>query len=206
MAPSPYEGINEADWLNCTKDLVKRHPLTSEQIVRTVLDSWDAIFKSNIGGYHIGKEISPKPQIMGFLLHEILPYKLSEIQPDVWRPEETGADKDVNYKPDDFFSIEVKTSSHASKIFGNRSYAQVGNSSKKGKNGFYVAVNFEKFSKEKDSGQPKITLIRFGWLDGTDWQGQKSETGQQASLTSAAEKTKLLELYKAPKLAKALKQ
>ena len=36
-------------------------------------------------------------------------------------------------------------------------------SSKKKKTGYYLAINFEKFSVK--TSNPKIRLIRFGWID-----------------------------------------
>ena len=65
----------------------------------------------------------------------------------------------------------------------------------KSKSGYYLAINFDKLSESN----PKIRLIRMGWLDHTDWQAQKSETGQQASLTKAARDGKLLTLYSSEK-------
>jgi hypothetical protein len=40
-------------------------------------------------------------------------------------------------------------------------------------------------------------IIRFGWLDHSDWMGQKAATGQQARLDPFAEKSKLAILYTA---------
>ncbi|MGK7921714.1 MAG: ScaI family restriction endonuclease [Trichodesmium sp.] len=39
-----------------------------------------------------------------------------------------------------------------------------------------------------------LYLVRFGWLDQDDWQGQVAATGQQARLSSDVERYKLLEL------------
>ncbi|MCU0544097.1 MAG: ScaI family restriction endonuclease [Oscillatoriaceae cyanobacterium Prado104] len=39
-----------------------------------------------------------------------------------------------------------------------------------------------------------INLVRFGWIDREDWQGQKAATGQQAKLSPDVERYKLLEL------------
>jgi hypothetical protein len=133
----------------------------------------------------IGKNIFPKPQIMGFFLHELIPLEIAALHPDEWRGEQTASDKDIVYIPDDTFSIEVKTSSHARHIYGNRSYAQGATKRKKSKSGYYLTVNFEKFS--ASNKRPRILLIRFGWLDSSDWIGQASETGQQASLTKEAD-------------------
>lgn len=161
-----------------------------------MLTCWEAIFASRIGrGFHIGKEILPKPQIMGFLLHELIPLELQARYPKTWRGELSSKDKDIVYVPDDGFSIEVKTSSHAVNIFGNRSYAQKGSRGKKTKDGYFLTVNFQKF--EGDGGRrPEIVRVRFGWLDSTDWIGQAAATGQRARVSSDANTHKLLEIYR----------
>ncbi len=90
----------------------------------------------------------------------------------------------------------MKTSSSKRSIYGNRSYTQKSTTSrrmKKNKSGYYLAINFEKLSKSNPpTERPKITLVRFGWLDQDDWQGQVAATGQQARLSSDVERYKLL--------------
>lgn len=192
---SPYIGLPVNEWLRVTQEIVDSHPLSKEEIVDAVLASWQSIFNSRLGtkGFQIGKDIFPKPQIMGFLLHELIPLELAAKHPENWRGDTSASDKDLVYIPDDSFSIEVKTSSDPNHIYGNRSYAQGTTSGKKSKSGYYLAVNFEKFAGAKN---PSIRLIRFGWLDSNDWIGQKSATGQQSRLPSNVESAKLLQLYK----------
>lgn len=193
---SPYAGLSPIQWADKTRELIDAHPLGDDEIVEVTLGAWEAIFTSKIGGkgFQIGKHLYPKPQIMGFFLHELIPLEFSSRYPNDWRGELTAADKDLVHIPDDKFSVEIKTSSHKSQIFGNRSYAQKGNTHKKSKSGYYLAVNFGKFS-GKGSAQPAIHRIRFGWLDDTDWTGQTAATGQQARLSSDVEQGKLLRLY-----------
>jgi hypothetical protein len=191
---SPYKNHPIINWLKITKKLIQRHPLSAEEIVQIVLDSWGSIFNSKIGNtFLIGKDTFPKPQIMGFFLHELIPLTLAMRYPDKWRKEETASEKDLIYIPDETFSIEIKTSSSAKNIYGNRSYAQEANYSKKSKSGYYLAINFQKFS--STIKKPQITRIRFGWLDYTDWIGQTAATGQQARLSPDVEKNKLIILY-----------
>lgn len=194
--PSPYDGLDPKQWIEKTKELVAGHPLKAEEIVEIVLSSWRAIFESKIGpkGFRIGVHISPKPQIMGFFLHELIPLEIATRYPGKWSRELTVADKDLVCVFDPRFSTEIKTSSHPSQIFGNRSYAQVGATSKKSKAGYYLAINFENFKGKK---APQIKTIRFGWLDESDWIGQRAQTGQQAHLKPEAERTKLLTLFRA---------
>ncbi len=191
---SPYENADKTKWKEITETLVAGHPLASKEIVDVTLSAWDAIFKSLLGpkAFKIGIHIFPKPQILGFFLHELIPLELSARYPGIWRGEESGSDKDLVYVPNDNYSVEIKTSSDKAHIFGNRSYAQEG-AAKKSKTGYYLAVNFEKA--KKDSAQPKIKIIRFGWIDHADWQGQAAATGQQARLGSEIEDKKLKILY-----------
>lgn len=193
---SPYLNKDPAKWGKITEMLISKHPLSVNEIRDVVLESWEEIFRSKIGkkAFRIGKDIFPKPQIMGFLLHELIPLEFSARYPNVWSKEKIAHDKDLVYIPNDTFSIEIKTSSNPNSIFGNRSYAQEVVNGKKDKSGYYLAVNFEKCADE-GCPKPKILKIRFGWLDHTDWMGQTAASGQQARLSSAVEKFKLFEIY-----------
>jgi hypothetical protein len=195
MTTSPYLGIAAEDWPERTRALVDEHPLGRQELVDVVLASWHSIFESSIGpkGFKMGPDIQPKPQILAFFLHELIALELVVRHPKLWRGEEDAKDKDLVYIPNDHYSIEVKTSSHLSQIFGNRSYAQEGKSSKKSKSGYYLAINFEKLTKQHLS--PRIRRIRFGWLDHSDWTGQTAATGQQSRLSPSVERGKLLTLF-----------
>lgn len=195
MIKSPYESVAINKWLEITNNLIKEHPLNTKEIVDVVLVSWDAIFKSQFGkkGFKIGIDIFPKPQIMGFLLHELIPLELSARYPEIWRHEISAGDKDIVHIPNEKYSIEIKTSSNPRHIYGNRSYAQGTVTNKKSKSGYYLAVNFQKF--QKTVTNPQIVLIRFGWLDFTDWIGQRAASGQQARLSPEVEYNKLHIIY-----------
>ncbi len=191
---SPYQNKKTNEWLSVTKSLLKKHPLAAQELKEVVIQSWNDIFESKIGKreFKIGKDIYPKPQILGFFLHELIPLELEKRYPKKWRREMSARDKDLIYIPDDEFSIEIKTSSNPSSIFGNRSYAQESINGKKGKAGYYLAINFEKCTDICPS--PKILRVRFGWLDHADWLGQKAATGQQSRLSRDVENFKLIEL------------
>ena len=193
---SPYISVMREDWDTKTRDLIAEHPLKAKEIVEVVLSSWESIFESKLGtkGFRIGVNIFPKPQIMGFLLHELIPLEFVARYPEKWRGEQSSDDKDLVYTPNADYSVEIKTSSDKAHIYGNRSYAQETSSAKKSKTGYYLAINFEKFSKQ--GANPKITLIRFGWLDHSDWIGQEAASGQQARLAAYVEQKKLVTLFK----------
>jgi len=106
--------------------------------------------------------------------------------PGAWRGG-IGSEKDLHCLVDETKSVEMKASGQLGyKIYGNRSYGQVlenADAAKKDKSGYYITVNFY--------GQT-LTLLRFGWIDSSDWQAQKSPTGQMAGLGAEVYNHKLL--------------
>lgn len=194
MTQSPYAGATKADWPLITEQLINSHPLTPH-IVEIITDAWQGLFSTSIGhaALKIGVDIFPRPQIIGALLHELIPAGVAAAFPGQWRKERDKSDKDIVYMPDDFYSVELKTSSNKSQIFGNRSYAQQISTGGKSKDGFYLAVNFEAFI--SGNSTPKLLKIRFGWLDHTDWIAQVASTGQQARLAPETYRDKFITLF-----------
>jgi hypothetical protein len=193
---SLYEGVAEEEWEEVTRKLIAAHPLNPEEIVEVVILCWEDIFESSIGRreLRIGTDIFPTPQIMATLLHELIPAEFQHRYPDLWRRDASGEDKDLVYIPDAALSSEIKCSSSASSIYANRSYAQQHSENKKSRAGYFIGVNFQKFSADLRE-RPTITRVSFGWLDWTDWIPQASPTGQQAYLSPAARKYKMLQLW-----------
>ncbi|PCI10225.1 restriction endonuclease [bacterium] len=198
MKKSPYLGLNENDWKKKTEEIVQDHPIKIDELVEIIKSSWDSIFASTIGTQklQLGKDIVLSPQFTGSILGTLISHEFSTRYPKAWRPEASKQDKDLVYIPDEELSCEIKTSSSASRIYGNRSYAQPqSGNARKSKDGFYIGVNFDKMIEgEVDK---KIRRIWFGWLDHTDWKAQASPTGQNASLPANIYGTKLLEVFRA---------
>lgn len=191
---SPYKKLPVEKWKSKTEELINKHPLKNK-IVDIVLKSWDDIFKSKVGSFTIGKEITPSPQMMSFFLHELVAHYLSLEYPKEYKVGESKKEKDIHNIKKPELGIEIKASSNPTQIFANRSYAQPSSQSEeKDKNGYYIGINFEKFS--KTNRNPQILQIRFGYLEHSDWIAQKSETGQQARLSPDADKNKFIVLYK----------
>ena len=195
MTASPYHRKPTSRWFAVTQALLRDYPLSSSDLVAVVQGAWEGIFESSIGrgNYRIGREILPQPQVMGFLLHELIPLELERTHAGEWRRGTPAGEPDSVCIANLSRSFEIKTSSSSNGIFGNRSYAQEGSARKRSHAGYYLAVNFEKF--ETATRRPELTLIRFGWLDGGDWIGQKAQTGQQARLTPEARAYKLIPLW-----------
>ena len=193
----PYEGIEESKWKGVTERLINEFPIKMETIRDIVLDSWNEIFtiSNATQDFAIGTTVFPKPQILGFFLEEIVTQKISKLDSTTWVPDPTGYSKDLVNTKEPKYSLEIKTSSSENKIFGNRSYGKKGNSKKKSKDGYYLAINYEQFDLEEQSKHPQINLIRFGYLNHDDWVSQKAETGQQAHLPANVELAKLIPIY-----------
>lgn len=188
---NPYENVPIEKWRNITENLVAQHPLKNN-IVEFCLKSWQSILNSKINTYlnmHI-KNMSISPQATGALLHDVIPEYISKNVSGFRKG--IGKEKDIVCEYNEFYSLELKTSSQKS-IYGNRSYAK--SDSGKSKSGYYLTVNFEKIN----ANDPRILLIQLGWLNHSDWKGQTSETGQQASLTKEAKANKFVTLYDAQK-------
>jgi len=195
---SPYPP-DVSKWPAVTERLLKSFPVSMDELVNVVLASWEDIFHSRIGQkqFQIGTDIWPEPQIMGFLLHELIPLNLEASHPAIWRRGRAATECDAVHVPDDSKSFEIKTSSSRGGIFGNRSYAHVSTVAGKRRGSFFLAINFGKFA--PGMARPEIALIRFGWLEAGDWIGQRAESGQQSRLTREAKAYKLKIVYEASK-------
>ena len=192
MPRSPYEGLPIHCWEEKTRELINNHPIPEKTLVDSVLTSWDMIYGSVIGNNIIlGVNYFPTPQILGDFIHELVPLELEKFNSN-FKKGVSKTEKDIHCCTDDFFSIEIKTSSQSG-IYGNRSYAQQGTRSGKSKSGYYLAVNFPPV--HKFQRWHPISQIRFGWLDESDWHGQTAATGQQASLSRTVLDNKLITLY-----------
>lgn len=204
---SPYYGLPVEQWEAKTQALIAAHPVSPVILKQAVLDAWADIFNSNVGGLRIGYDILPQPQAMGFLLHELIPMRIAYVAPG-WRRGAPPTEKDLHYAADVTKSIEIKTSSHATGIFGNRSYGQPSGGRSRPKDGYFLTVNFGPFSQAAKTAHaaqlmggpaapmqgllPVIVRVRFGWLDHTDWISQKSQTGQAARLSPGVLRYKLI--------------
>lgn len=200
---SPYYGVPMDRWAQRTRSLIEEYPIAPGEVVEIVLRSWSAIFESTLGdGFRIGVHIFPTPQIMGTLLHELIPLEIEAHKEGQWRAQRTAAEKDLVFLANDRFSTEIKTSSDPGRIYANRSYGQEAESpGKKAKSGYYIAVNFDKWPVVEtrptaEQVRPAIRAIRIGWIDHTDWVAQKAATGQQSSLPAQVENSQLLAFYK----------
>lgn len=184
-----------------TVQQIEKLPFKVSEIPEIVCNSWEDIFTISDANkdFVIGKSVFPKPQMMGFFLETLIAKRFEKLNGRIWVSDQTGFAKDITNQKDDSLSIEIKTSSSKRHIYGNRSYANPGATSKKSKDSFYLAINFDKFDKANiDKGiliKPAINLIRFGYLKSSDWSGQTAPSGQQARLTSEIEKGKLIELW-----------
>ena len=189
---SPYEGLAAKDWLAKTQDLISCHPLNVETIKEVALKSWQILWSTTIGEGELSInlfELDVPATVMGYFLEKLFAKEIERQQPLCWRGGRNKNDKDIVYSPNNFYSIEIKSSGQlGTKVFGNRSYGQnVENTDldKKEKSGYYITVNF--YGKE-------LHLLQFGWIDHSDWNAQKAESGQAAGLSELVYTYKLIRI------------
>jgi len=180
---------------------LESYPASACDLIDVVLSSWEDLFTSQIGPAQIGRDIFPSPQVLGSFMHELVPLQMRARLGVQWRGDQKASEKDIVNTEDDRFSTEIKTSSSAQQIFANRSFGQPDSlSAKKEKSGYYMAINFGGWQRSADGtivseDRPKVTRIRVGWLDHTDWCAQEASTGQAATLPPRLENSQLLTIY-----------
>ena len=189
---SLYSDLPIDQWAAVTEKLVSQHPLGLTEILEIAQSSWESVWSTKIGSPPTQldlRDVNPPATVIGYFFEKIFAKKLADKYPGVWRGGLSGDEKDLHNDSDPNISVEIKASGQlGTKIFGNRSYGQkVENESlaKKDKSGYYITVNFY--------GE-QLNLVRFGWIDSSDWKAQAAATGQMAGLPDEVYKHKLIAL------------
>src|SRR5690554_1708186 len=104
MSQSPYYGKDKSEWKSITDKIISEHPLDEKSLVDMIHLAWNNIFETSIGlnNLKIGEHIFPKPQVIGALMHELIPAEMAATYPYEWRGEADAGDKDIVYIPNDF--------------------------------------------------------------------------------------------------------
>jgi hypothetical protein len=155
---SPYLNVPMAQWAIVTAHLVNQHPLTLNEIEQVAVHSWGILWNTRVGDVHHGYRLAdadptPPAQVIGYFFEMIFAQQLKIMSNNNWSWGR-GSQKDLVYVPDDSYSLEMKSSGQlGTKVYGNRSYGQVGQgATKKDKSGYYITINFH---------QQTLMLIRF---------------------------------------------
>ncbi len=195
MAESPYKNKPKTEWLSVTEELVKKYPLSTDEILEISLLAWSKLWTTKVGNTIELSEVELPAIVVGYFFQKLFSLELATRYPGKWRGEQNKEDKDIVYIDDENFSTEMKSSGQMKyEIFGNRSYnkeSQNSDNSLKNKSSYYITINF--------SGKI-LTLIRLGWIDQDDWTPQSSENGQAATLSQDAYDYKLIEINSAYQL------
>lgn len=159
----------------------------NDLLIQATFKAWNDIENLKLGGFLIGRDFKPTGQLIGNLLHILIPKYMGELDSD-FRIGITKEEKDIIWEKHKDFSIEIKTSSSKNGVYGNRSYNK--SETHKSKNSYYLVINYKNFT---DETKGCITCIRVGVIKKDDWKSQDSESGQQSYLK---DKSILEELYK----------
>ena len=159
-------------------------------ILEIASTAWGKVWETTVGSGAVAvrlEDLRVPATVIGYFFEVLFARELSLHFPGEWRGNNTGDDKDLVNLKDVRLSVEIKSSGQLGfRIYGNRSHGQEAKNQqqvKKEKSGYYITVNFY--------GRI-LTLIRFGWIDATDWKSQASPTGQMAGLPDAVYAHKLI--------------
>lgn len=180
-------------WREKTDELIEQYPLSLDEIRFMATRTWDLLWQTTIGEGETAirlRELDVPATIVGYFFENLLAKELETRYPGEWRGSQAKSEKDLVYLPDDSYSTEVKSSGQPGiKIYGNRSYGKASQNTdseaKSEKSGYYITLNFY---------GTRLTLLRLGWIDFEDWNPQKAESGQAASLNEDVYKHKLVEI------------
>lgn len=194
MLISPYKDKPRDEWPAITENLVGLFPLKMESLRDIVLRSWEDLYTSSFGqtDLRIGRDIFLPAQATGVILERLIAVHLHKQFPD-WRGGISKTEKDIIFVKELKFSFEIKTSSSASGLYGNRSTGHRSDTRTKFRSGYYLVINYDLPSEDDPSHE--ITQLRFGWIDDDDWVGQNKPTGQQASIGRELARLKLIKIY-----------
>lgn len=179
MNPYP-DGEPQPSWKDVTDKLVHGHPLWQTDLLGAVLGTWVTLWQTTLGTGELSvglKDIAVPATVVGYFFETLFAREMQRRHPGRWRGNSSKDEKDLVYVRDQNLSVEIKTSGQAGyRVFGNRSYGQEADNDllvKKEKSGYYITVNF--------CGHD-LTLVRFGWINASDWKPQAAQTGQMAGL------------------------
>lgn len=106
-----------------------------------------------------------------------------------WRFGAQNSEPDLVYQNDTVYSLELKTSSQRNRVWGSPSKVLKSARTTKDGSGFYLVVNYDL------DPRPELNLVRFGWLDDSDWSGNKSVATGSSKVIKEHADLKLVTLY-----------
>jgi hypothetical protein len=198
MTSSPYAWQDKERWPEITDRLLASYPMRMEDLVIRCRDAFNGVFATVVGPLRtplaeVNLSGGARGGIIGGLFEHLFTQEVI-LNETGWRVGTQNKEPDLFYIADPVYSLELKTSSMNNTIWGASSKVhKTAGAVRKDGSGFYLVVNYDHTPK------PLITLIRFGWLDDTDWQGSKSAASASSRVIQAHAKLKLRVLFKGPK-------
>jgi hypothetical protein len=191
--PSPYHGLDTELWPSVTQSVVDAFPLSRSQLFNLAVDAWKDVTSTRIGRreLRIGHDLEVPAQAIGYLFEKLFALALMEMAGPFRGGLSQATEKDIVHDDDPSFSFEIKTSTHKTGIYGNRSQSQRSAKRKKIRVGYHLVMNFTKPTAAQPYGS---FVLRFGWLDNSDWKAQNAQSGQAAHVPPHIQAMKLVEL------------
>ena len=166
---------------------MKPHVLPSKTLVTVIRKSWTTLWMTRIGGCVPLQRLNVDAQVIGKFFQELMALELHAADPRWRHPDAPRSPKDPDFVflEDSFHNFELKMSGQVGgrAVFGNRcSSAGFASPDGKSRDTWLLTINYT---------DTRINLIRFGYVLGEDWIGQKAATGNASRLHKDVYSSKL---------------
>ena len=157
-------------------------------VVRAVEKSWSTLWTARIGPLPLAR-MHLDAQATGKIFQELLAYALHD-EDARWRhPDAPRHARDPDFVFENpAYNFELKTCGQAGgrAVFGNRcSSAGIASDTGKSRSTWLLTINYSLVE------GPRLNIVRFGFVDSTDWIGQRAATGNSSRLNPEAYASKL---------------
>ena len=160
-----------------------QHAVSHPKFLRVIQGSWRTLWTSRIGPLAL-RDLAIDAQVVGKFFQELMLLELRAEDPGRWRAG-SPREKDFECVDDPSQSFELKMCGQVGgrEVFGNRCSAQgYASSSGKDRSGWLLTINYT---------HTTLNVIRFGYISGDDWIGQRAASGNSARLRKDAYARKL---------------
>jgi hypothetical protein len=161
------------------------HVLPHPVLERVIDASWSQLWTTRVGNIPI-RELKLDSQVIGKFFQQLMTRELHRYDPKWRHPDAPAKKSDPDFVHEDpYHNFELKMSGQpGSRVYGNRCSSRefAAPRGSKHRDVWLLTINY--------TGET-INLIRFGFVMGDDWIGQKAPTGNASRLSTGAYTTKL---------------
>ena len=162
------------------------HVLPPRVLLNVIQRSWTTLWRTRVGGCIPLRQVNVDAQVVGKFFQELMALELHSKDPRWRHPLAPRSPKDPDFvfaDPSQSFELKMSGQVGGRAVFGNRcSAAGIASPEGKSRDGWLLTINYS---------DTRINIVRFGFISGSDWIGQKAATGNASRLHRDVYTTKL---------------